>query len=86
MLPPFSPSHWTFTLTDTASGRQVTTLGLYFLPPSPTTDLFDSRLEQLKIWVNATEQALTLSEWSSKPQLRTIQTILLLTLYWRNTG
>ncbi|KAL8278263.1 hypothetical protein RQP46_009295 [Phenoliferia psychrophenolica] len=70
----------------------VLTLGLYFLPypllilsPSNTTNSTTTDL-QLETWILASERSLTLASWTSKPQLRTIQTVLLFAVYFRNTG
>lgn len=65
---------------------QVICLGLYYLPaklsPYDENDSLDLPLE----WRDVSERALALADWSGRPQVRTIQAILLMAFYWYNIG
>lgn len=65
---------------------QVLALGLHFIPPtaSPYSAVEGTSLP-LK-WIDGAEKALGLADWIGRPQLRSVQTILMMAFYWHNTG
>lgn len=65
---------------------QVFSLGLYYLPAktSPYSASESAALPQR--WVDAAEKILVMADWTGKPQVRSIQTILLMSSFFQNTG
>lgn len=61
-------------------------LGLYYLPtklsPYPSEETLDLPVE----WRDLSEKAMSLSDWSGKPQARNVQAILLMAFFWYNIG
>ncbi|SCZ94132.1 BZ3500_MvSof-1268-A1-R1_Chr12-2g03708 [Microbotryum saponariae] len=64
----------------------VLALGMYFVPPELSPYSAVEAAAMPSKWLDAAEKALGLADWSGRPQLRTVQTILLMGQFWHHLG
>ncbi|KAI5477704.1 hypothetical protein MNV49_005987 [Pseudohyphozyma bogoriensis] len=81
-----SPSSAAWIIPRLSTFFMIFALGLYFLPASASPYSAQESHPLPARWVEAADKALNVADWSGKPSIRSVQTILLMSYYWHNTG